>query len=30
MIFSDTKFVTNVNINNVIPLEDEKIGEFIK
>ena len=29
MIFSDTKYVTNININNVIPLEDEKIGEYI-
>ena len=29
MIFSDTKYVTNVDINNVVPLEDEKIGEYI-
>ena len=29
MIFSDTKYVTDVNIDNVIPLEDEKIGEYI-
>ena len=29
MIFSDTKYATNVNIFNVIPLEDEKIGEYI-
>ena len=29
MIFSDTKYVTDVDIHNVIPLEDEKIGEYI-
>jgi hypothetical protein len=29
MIFSDTKYSTHVNILNVIPLEDEKIGEYI-
>ena len=29
MIFSDTKFSTYVNIFNVIPLEDEKRGEYI-
>ena len=29
MIFSDTKFVKNINIHEVIPLEDEKIGEYI-
>ena len=29
MIFSDTKFITDVNIYNVIPLEDEKKGKYI-
>ena len=29
MIFSDSKYVTDVNIYNVLPLEDEKIGEYI-
>jgi len=29
MIFSDTKYSTDVNIYNVIPLEDEKIGKYI-
>ena len=29
MIFSDTKYSTDVNIFNVIPLEDEKRGEYI-
>ena len=29
MIFSDTKYSTDVNIFNVIPLEDEKRGDYI-
>ena len=29
MIFADTKFIINVNINNVIPLEDETNGKYI-
>ena len=29
MLFSDTKYITDVDICNVIPLEDEKIGEYI-
>ncbi len=29
MIFSDTKYVTDVDIHNVIPLEDERIGQYI-
>jgi len=29
MIFSDTKYSTDVNIFNIIPLEDEKRGEYI-
>ena len=29
MIFSDTKYSTDVNIYNVIPLEDEKNEEYI-
>ena len=29
MIFSDSKYVTDINIYNVLPLEDEKIGEYI-
>ena len=29
MLFSDTKYITDVNICNVKSLEDEKIGEYI-
>ena len=29
MIFSDTKYTTDVNICNIIPLEDEKIGKYL-
>lgn len=29
MIFSETKYITDININNVIPLDDDKNGEYI-